>query len=454
MAIELPSLDQWHRDVPRSNKHLLFWGVTILGILGFGFGAWAVYAPLQGAVVSSGSFVATGQNKLIQHLEGGIVEQVMVREGDVVEKGQVLLRLNETAARTKLTRLSVRRMRLIAIRARLAAEIGGAPGIAFPEELTKAAAKDPEIAEIVKGQEVELDARRTKLTSEQDVLNKEMAGLRESIGGYEAQVKSADDRLQLFKEEREDKADLLARQLVRKTDMLTIQRAEASLIGELGELNGRIADARERIARAQQQIVSLKSAAVQSAVEELRQTETELDDITEQMRAAEDVVNRIEVRSPVAGAVVKLNYNTPGGVISPGAVIMELLPTDEDLLIEARISPREIAHVHAGQSALVRLTALNQRLTPMIPGEVVYLSPDSITDSSDRAAAQSAAARSGPSFVVRVKLDTLASARLVPNFKPTPGMPADLYIRTEERTFFDYIMRPVLDSFARAFRET
>lgn len=453
MAADLPSLDQWHREIPRSNRKLFVMGFGILAVLGVGFGAWAAYAPLEGAVVTSGSFVVTGQNKHIQHLEGGIVEEVMVREGDVVEKGQILLRLNETAARTRLTRLSVRRSRLLAIRARLEAEIDGSPEINFPEELRRSSAS-AEISDILSRQKVELLARRTRLSAEQDVLNKEIAGLRESIRGFEAQVRSAESRLDLFKEEMKDKAMLLERQLARRTDVLSLQRAEAALVGELGELAGRIADARERIARAEQQMVSLRSAMVQTAVEELRQTETELDDITEQLTAAKDVVNRIEVRAPVDGAVVKLNHNTPGGVIGPGAVILELLPMNEDLLIEARISPREIAHVHNGQHAMVRLSALNQRLTPMIPGTVIYLSPDSITESTDPKAASSAAARSsGPSFVVRVKLDGQSSAELAPHFRPTPGMPADLFIKTEQRTFFDYIMRPVFDSFARAFRE-
>lgn len=452
MTAEIPSIEQWHRDVPRSNRKLLAWGLGVLAVLGFGFGAWAAYAPLEGAVVTSGSFVVTGQNKHIQHLEGGIIEAVLVREGDIVEKGQVLLRLNETAARTRLTRLSVRRARLIAVRARLEAEIDGSPEIAFPQELLRARA-NPDLADVVSRQKVEIAARRTTLAIEQDVLSKEIAGLRESIRGFEAQVKSAEARLDLFKEEMKDKAALLERQLARRTDVLAIQRAEAALVGELGELSGRIADARERISRAEQQIVSLHSAAVQKAVEELRQTETELDDITEQLRDAEDVVNRIEVRAPVEGAVVKLNHNTPGGVIAPGSIILELLPMNEDLLIEARISPREITHVHNGQSAMVRLSALNQRLTPMIPGTVTFLSPDSITEGTDPNA-PNAAGRSGPSFVVRVQLDGQSSRELVPDFRPTPGMPADLFIKTEERTFFDYIMRPVFDSFARAFRES
>lgn len=453
MSADLPGLDQWHRDVPRSSRNLCLFGFSILAILGFGFGAWAVYAPLEGAVVASGSFVATGQNKHIQHLEGGIVREVMVREGDIVEKGQILLRLDETAARARLMRLVVRRYRLLAIRARLETEIHGLDAISFPQELASAS-NNSELEDLKARQKVEFEARRKKLRAEQEVLQKEIGGLREGIRGYEAQVKSAQERLKLFKEEMNDKAELLARQLARKTDVLAIQRAEAALVGELGELSGRIADARERIARAEQQIVSLHSTDVQQAVEELRQTETELDDITEQLRAAEDVVERIEIRSPVHGAVVKLNSNTPGGVIAPGGVILELLPMNEDLLIEARISPREISHVHSGQDAMVRLSALNQRLTPMIPGRVTYLSPDSVTENADPNSSKARSGTSGQSFVVRVKLDTVSSAQLVPTFKPTPGMPADLFIKTQERTFFDYIMRPVFDSFARAFRET
>lgn len=452
MSSDLPSLDQWHREVPRSSRYLCLFGLGILAGLGLGFGTWAVYAPLEGAIVASGSFVATGQNKHIQHLEGGIVDEVMVREGDIVEKGQILLRLDETAARARLMRLVVRRYRLLAVRARLETEIHDVETIDFPAELTGATAS-PELGDLVDRQKIELDARRKKLAAEQEVLRREIAGLREGIRGYEAQVKSAEERLKLFKEEMTDKAELLSRQLARKTDLLAIQRADASLVGELGELSGRIADAREKIARAEQQIVSLHSVAVQRSVEELRQTETELDDITEQLRAAKDVVNRIEVRSPVHGAVIKLNANTPGGVIAPGAIILELLPMNEDLLIEARISPREITHVHNGQNALVRLTALNQRLTPMIPARVIYLSPDSVTENADPSSGKAAQSRSGPSFVVRVKLDGRSSAHLAPTFKPTPGMPADLFIKTGERTFFDYIMRPVFDSFARAFRE-
>jgi HlyD family secretion protein len=258
--------------------------------------------------------------------------------------------------------------------------------------------------------------------------------------------------LALFDEELKDKNTLLDRQLVRKTEILDLQRSEASLAGELGELLGRIGDAKDRMARAEQQIAQLYAEAVQKAVEELRQTESDLDDVQEQIRAAKDVVERTEVRAPVRGVVVKLNRHTPGGVIAPGEVILELLPLDDNLVIEARVNPRDISHVKTGQDSLVRLTALNQRMTPMIKGKVVYVSADAVPEQMGQNGNEAGWSRRD-SFVVRVRLDDRDTRQTVTGFQPTPGMPADVYIKTGQRTFFNYMMRPVLDSFSRAFRE-
>jgi HlyD family type I secretion membrane fusion protein len=175
-------------------------------------------------------------------------------------------------------------------------------------------------------------------------------------------------------------------------------------------------------------------------------------DLREQIIAAQDVVERTEVRAPVRGIVVKLNQYTPGGVVAPGGVILELLPVNDELIIEARVKPSEITHVSEGQNALVKLTALNQRLTPMIEGKVIYVSADTVSDLNSRHAAEpDALARN--SFVVRVWLNQRDAHQKVENFRPTPGMPADIFIETGDRTFFNYLMRPVIDSFARAFRE-
>jgi HlyD family secretion protein len=215
----------------------------------------------------------------------------------------------------------------------------------------------------------------------------------------------------------------------------------------------RVADARERSSRAEQQIAQLRSAASQKTIEELRATETELDDLQEQIRAARDIVDRTELRAPVRGIIVKLNQHTPGGVIGAGTVILELLPVNDELIIEARLNPSEIGHVRKGQDALVRLSALNQRLTPMVEAKVVYLSADALATQYARTKAEHEAPQR-PTYVVRVRLDDQDVRGKLLAFQPMPGMPADVFIKTGERTFFDYIMRPVWDSFSRAFRES
>jgi HlyD family type I secretion membrane fusion protein len=451
MIHDCPSIDHWHRDVPRSTRVPTALGFSVLIAWVCGFGIWAYWAPLASAVVASGSFVATGQNKQVQHLEGGIIREMLVKEGELVEANQPLLRLDDTAANSKLRRLILKKYRLVATSARLDAEINSTDRLQLPAELAKEKS-DPAVKSIVQAQETELTARRASLFAQEEVSRKEIAALQETIRGYQSQVSSNRARLALFDEELKAKNSLIERQLIRKSEVLALQRSEESLTGELGELFGRIGDAKERIARAEQQIVQLRSTAMQKAIEELRGTESELDDIREQILAARDVAERIEIRAPVRGIVVKLNQYTPGGVIGPGGVILELLPVNDELVIEARVNPNEITHVKEGQDALVRLTALNQRLTPMIEGKVIYLSADTVSEQGARRANETDTARRD-SFIVRVRLDEKDTRDKTDNFRPSPGMPADIFIETGQRTFFTYVMRPVHDSFSRAFRE-
>lgn len=444
-----PSIDQWHKGVPTDSRGPIRIGAALLLLCLGGFSVWASVAPLEGAVVVSGSFVATGQNKQVQHLEGGIVRDVLVREGQLVEAMQPLVRLDPTAAEARLRRLVLRRHRLVILKARLEAEAKGEERFALPD-LASFAENREEIASIYASQQIELKARRAKITDEEAVLRREIAGLQQSIGGYQAQAKATEERMELFAQELKDKAELLDRQLVRKTEILALRRAEAGLSGELASLVARAADARERVSRAEQQILQLRSAALQKSLEDLRATETELDDVNEQIRAARDVMDRIEIRAPVAGIVVRLLHNTKGGVVAAGAVVLELLPVNDELVIEARLNPNEVVHVKEGLSAMVRLSALNQRLTPMIEGKVVYLSADTVSQRETPSAHETTRR---DTFVVRVQLDDRNMRSKVENFRPTPGMPADVFIKTDERTFLEYIMKPLSDTFVRAFRE-
>ena len=444
-----PSINQWHKGVPTDSRGPIRIGAAILLLCLGGFSVWASVAPLEGAVVVSGSFVATGQNKQVQHLEGGIVREVLVREGQHVEAKQPLIRLDPTAAEARLRRLVLRRHRLVILKARLEAEAKGETQFPRPADADFVEGGE-EVASIYRSQLVELEARRAKITDEEAVLRREIAGLQESIGGYKAQARATEERMALFSQELKDKSELLERQLVRRTEILALRRAEAGLAGELASLQARAADARERVSRAEQQIAQLRSAALQKSLEDLRATETELDDVREQIRAARDVMERIEIRAPVAGIVVRLLHNTTGGVVAAGAVVLELLPINDELVIEARLNPKEVVHVKEGLGAMVRLSALNQRLTPMIEGKVVYLSADTV---SQRETFNAKEPTRQDSFVVRVQLDEQSARGKIEHFRPTPGMPADVFIKTDERTFLEYIMKPLSDTFVRAFRE-
>ncbi|WP_407118041.1 HlyD family type I secretion periplasmic adaptor subunit [Bradyrhizobium sp. LMG 9283] len=446
-------IGEWYRGVPLSAKWPIFTGLAILVVWLGCFGVWAAVAPLNSAVVASGTFVATGQNKLVQHFEGGIIREIAVKEGDVVEANQVLVRMDDTAANAKLRRLILKKYRLLAMKARLEAEMSSSDAIETPAEFSEGA-RDPEIKAILERQRAELQARRASLVTEESVLVKQIAGLEESIRGYQAQVQSTKERIALFAEELKDKNSLLGQQLVRKSDVLALRRSEASLGGDLGEYLGRIADSKERVAQANERITQLHATALRDSIKELRETEAELDDAEEQIRAAQDVVDRVDVRSPVRGIVVKNNFHTPGGVVSPGAGILELLPIGDERIIEAHVNPKDISHVSVGQDALVRLSALNQRITPMVEASVVYVSADTVSEKEARTETHRDNDTRRGYYVVRVRLDQDDVVRRMPEFIPTPGMPADVYIKTGERTFFEYIMKPILDSFSRAFRET
>src|SRR4051794_31679069 len=454
MRAEKASIGQRYRGVPLSAKWPIFTGLAILVVWLGCFGVWAGVAPLNSAVVALGTFVATGQNKLVQHFEGGIIHEIAVKDGDVVEANQVLVRMDDTAANSKLRRLVLKKYRLLAMKARLEAEMSSSETIETPAAFSESA-RDPEIKAILERQRAELRARRDSLANEESVLRKQIAGLEESIGGYQAQVQSTKDRIALFAEELKDKNSLLGQQLVRKTDVLALRRSEASLGGELGEFLGRIADSKERIAQANERIAQLHSTALRDVIKELRETEAECDDVEEQIRAAQDVVDRVDVRSPVHGIVVKKNFHTSGGVVAPGAVILEVLPIGDERIIEAHVNPKDISHVSVGQEALVRLSALNQRVTPMVEANVIYVSADALAEQvQEKTDRQLNSDTRREFYVVRVSLDRDEILRRMPEFVPTPGMPADVYIKTGERTFFEYIMKPIFDSFSRAFRET
>lgn len=435
----------WYDTLPRSTRFPTIAGVVVMAGTVMGFGVWGNTAPIAGAVVASGVFVATGQNKIIQHLEGGVIRDIHVREGDVVEQGQLLVELDSTAPNTELRRLFLRRARLTAIDARLQAEMREQPEITFPDELTDS--DSSEMKEILESQRLTFMARRNTMHSDIAGINEGINALNERIQGSKVQLDGVRRQIKFIEEEVETKEYLLKTGLVRKPELLILQRTQANLEGEVGRIMGDIGDAKERIARAHEQINGVKKTAIKTAVEQMHEVRGELVDVRERMLTAKGILDRIRITAPVRGVVVKLRYHTQGGVIESGKSIMELLPLKDELIIEARVRPQDIDSVKHGQHATIRLTALNQRITPMVSGEVIYLSADTLAD--ERKSQQM-----GPTdiYIVRVKLNN-EEAATIPGFSPTPGMPAEVYIKTSERTFFQYIVRPIHDSMLRAFRE-
>jgi HlyD family type I secretion membrane fusion protein len=436
----------WYASLPRKTRLPTIAGILVMAVTVAGFGVWGNSAPISGAIVASGVFVATGQNKIIQHLEGGVIRAIHVHEGDLVAADQLLVELDETTPRAELRRLHLRSLRLTAIDARLQAEMREAAEISIPETLSHAIA-DSEIAEIVESQQLTFIARRNNVDSDVASLVEGINALNERIQGSGIQLDGVKLQIKFLDDEIETKKYLLQTGLVRKPELLVLQRTKANLEGEVGRILGEIGDAKERIARSHEQINGVRKTAIKAAVEQMHEVRGELADVRERMLAAKGVLDRIRITAPVKGVVVKLRYHTQGGVIEPSKNIMEILPLQEELLIEARVRPQDIDSVKHGQLAMVRLTALNQRITPMVSGEVIYLSADTLAD--ERKSQQM-----GPTdiYIVRVKLNR-AEAMAIPGFSPTPGMPVEVYIKTSERTFFQYIVKPVHDSMMRAFRE-
>lgn len=436
----------WHADLPRSTRGATVAGIIVIATTVMGFGVWGNTAPIAGAVVASGVFVATGQNKTIQHLEGGVIQDIMVHEGDTVEPGQILVELDQTTANAEMRRLFLRNARLTAVDTRLQTQVREEDEVQFPPELTSEM-RDPEIRNIIKAQILTFTAQRNNLNSDIAGIQDSIKALNERIAGSKIQLEGVRRQIELVGEDIKTKEHLLAAGLVRKPDVLLLQRTQANLEGEVGRIMGDIGDAKERIARAVEQINGVRKTAIKTAVEQMHEVRGELVDVRERMLSAKGILDRTTIRAPVKGVVVKLRFHTRGGVVEPGKPIMELLPLNEPLIIEARVRPQDIDSVKHGQEAMVRLTALSQRVTPMVSGDVIYLSADTVAD-------EKKSLQTGPSdiYVVRVRLHNREVAA-IHGFNPTPGMPAEVFIKTSERTFFQYIMKPIEDSMSRAFRE-
>lgn len=439
----LPGPDHWYREVPRSIGRQATFGLLLMLVTFGGFGTWAMLAPLAAAVIAQGSFVATGQNKIVQHLEGGIIAEILVQEGDRVTEGQVMLTLDQTLALASTRELSLRRIRLEATQARLMAEQQHLDRLIFPPHLV-AERGDPEAAMILDGQTLAFQASTASLANDISVISRNLDALDIRTTGYGIQLEATQSQLALLAEELEAKSALVESGLSRRSEALALRRAMLEADGQVGRLEAEIAELTEMRAKFEAQIAKTRDDYSRNALTQLQTIESELESVREQLRKSENILDRTAVIAPVSGTVVRLYYHTTGGVVETGRPIVEILPADAPLIIEVLVPRTNIDSVHVGQKATVRLTGLNQRTTPVLNGSVEYVSADAIADGTTGTRREV--------YLSRVTVSPEEMQR-VQNFSPTPGMPAEIMIQTEERTFAQYLAKPVLDSMSRAFRE-
>lgn len=431
------------QTVPTNDKRARLLGLLILVIGLGGFLTWAALAPIDSAAVAPGVVTVEGAHKTVQHLDGGTVAEIFVREGDQVEADDLLIRLDDRETRAQLEMERGQLIALAAEEARLVAERDGLDEPVFPTRLFGGVGlDDPRLVMARAGQKRVFEARREAREGEISVLEQRIEQLRERIAGIEDVLKANQRRATLYQEEIDALTSLFERQLGDKGRLREIKRQQAELLGEQAERRSTIASTRVQIGETELEIAQIKRRFVSEVVEQLREVETELSDREERLRALQARLERTEVRAPTSGAVVDLQTHTVGGVLRPGDKVLDIIPADEPLLIEARVSPTDIDQVFPGLEADIRFTAFNTSTTPTVLGQVITVSADRMTDQKT----------DQDYFLARVRvppesLEQLGDKTLL------PGMPATVMIKTGERTFFEYLIRPISDRISVAFRE-
>lgn len=416
-------------------------GFGVIALFFGGFLGWAALAPLGSAAIAPGVVSVETNRKTIQHLEGGIIGAIKVKDGDTVKAGQVLVVLDETQPRASLELVRVRQLAARALKARLVAERNDAKRISFPDEL-RARRKETKVVEIIDGQINIFKARRKAYAGQVAILKQQIKQLAEEIKGTQGQIKSEKRQITLVADEIKDVSGLVEKGLVPRPRLRALQRDAAEIEGSLSLNRSRIAQVRQTIAEIRLQINELTTAKINEVSQELRDVQSELFDLEERERAAEDVLKRTVIRAPLEGTVVNLQVHTLGGVIAPGAPLLDIVPSEDQLIVEARVSPSDIDIVQVGLLAQVRFTAFSQRRTQPVDGTVTAISADLLTDE-----------RTGEIFyLARIEIKDDLAEKLGDN-KLYPGMQTEVMIVTGERTALEYFLKPITASLNRAFRE-
>ncbi len=426
-----------------SPRRPLIVGAIALVLLVGGFGTWSAFANIAGAVISGGQIEVDQNRQIVQHPDGGVIGSIAVDEGDFVEAGQILVSLDRTLLETQLSITESQLFEVMARRGRLEAERDGADEIVFDDLLTEAAEDQEDIRGLMDGQSRLMEARRETKAREIDQLSKRRVQISDQIDGIVAQSDALARQLELIAEELAGQQELLERGLAQASRVLALQREDARLAGSLGQLEADKAQAEGRRTEIDIELLKIEAGLREEAIAGLRDLQFRELELREQRLALLEQINRLDIVAPVSGVVYGLTVHAPRAVLRPADPVLFLVPQDRPLVITANVDPVHVDQLFTGQDVTLRFSALDQRRTPELIGELTRISADTFTDEVSGA----------PFYKAEVSLSAEERARLDPDVELRPGMPVEVFIRTDDRTPIGYLVKPLADYFARAFRE-
>lgn len=416
-------------------------GRLIILVFAIVFFGWATFAPLNSAVVAQGVVVVETHRKTIQHLEGGIVRQVFVSNGQLVRSGQMLVRLDDTQARAGLALLQGQSDALIAQEARLKAQRDNKDKIDFPPELLTRAS-DPKVSEAMRGEESTFQTQRETLQKQLDIVGQRSSENGKIIAGLRSEQTSVEKQIALIEQETASVQDLYAKGLSTLPRLLALKRQAADLNGQRGQIIEKISQVQMNSGENSMQAMDVRNQYMSSIVKELRDAQTRRFDLLDRLNASRDVLTRLSIHAPVSGKVVELSVYTNGAVVKAGDTLMEIVPSKDALEVEAHVRPEDADSIENGMPAHVSFSAYQRRRLPTLQGTVTNVSADRIVDQ-----------RTGLAyFNVRITVDRSPLAPFK-DAKLIPGLPVEVSLETGERTALDYLIEPITDVFRRGMRE-
>ncbi|WP_424975815.1 HlyD family type I secretion periplasmic adaptor subunit [Dinoroseobacter sp. S124A] len=424
-----------------ARRQLLIGGLTLAILVG-GFGTWSVMANIAGAIIAPGQIEVDQNRQVVQHPDGGVVQNIAVDEGDTVESGALLIQLDPTLLLTDLAIVEGQLFELMARRALLVAERDGVDEVIFDDALLLAAATSAEIADVMAGQRRLFEARNTSIQTETEQLARRRSQIDNQIEGITAQQVALGKQLDLIEQELADQQSLLDRGLAQASRVLSLQREQARLLGSVGELTASKAEFGGRQTEIDIEILKLTTSRREEAIARLRDTQAQELELQQQRRALRERLSRLDIRAPVGGIVYDLTIFAERSVIRAAEPVLYLVPQDRPLIITSRVNPINVDEVFVGQEVNLRFSAFDQRRTPELKGEVVSVSPDAFIDET-----------TGASFYRVETAPQEGEIEKLSGLDLIPGMPVEAFIRTADRTPIEYFVKPLSDYFNRAFRE-